>query len=407
MFKRPDKLELVRECSLANHVDRYLAHLLSSRYKRTTLRTYAGILLNFAGFVDDHEEYCLRNLSDWIDPFLMNTEKCRHRKALRCVIRPFVRFLQREDFVSIPAPASSQPPFWDLACEYETFLVQQRNLARKTVRYSKYYCLRFLQYLHDSGIDDLSAVKYELVQRFIQTEAQHYSRVSIKRNVGIIRGFLSYLKSHGRIPHDFARSIIAPKTYKHERCPKYLTSSEIHAIICSVDRRTRVGKRDYAMLLLLATYGLRSKEAVQLKLEDIEWRQDRIHVRRRKAGNNSVYPLTSSTGEAILSYLKNARPPSHHRKVFLTCNAPYRPICRGVVWHQLRKYLKCAGLDGCRASTHTFRYSCAQRLFDDEVPVKVTGDYLGHHCLSSTQRYMKIDIKHLRQVATGTAEDML
>jgi site-specific recombinase XerD len=161
------------------------------------------------------------------------------------------------------------------------------------------------------------------------------------------------------------------------------------------------------MLLLLATYGLRSKETVQLELEDIDWWHDRIHIRGRKAGNNSVYPLTSSVGEAILSYLQNARPPSHHRKVFLTCNAPYRPICRGVVWHQVRKYLRRAGLDGRQASTHTFRYSCAQRLFDDEVPVKVIGDYLGHRCLSSTQRYMKIDIRHLRQVATGSAEDIL
>jgi site-specific recombinase XerD len=324
-----------------------------------------------------------------------------------CVIGSFVRFLQKEGFVSTPVFTSSLPPFWDLACEYETFLVQQRNLAHKTVSYSKYYCLKFLQYLHDSGINDISVVKYELVQRFVQAEVQHYSRVSMKGNVGIICRFLSYLKSHGRIPHDFSRSIIAPKTYKHERCPKYLTSDEIQAIVSSVDRRTRVGKRDYAILLLLATYGLRSKEAIQLELEDIEWRHDRIHVRRRKAGNSSVYPLTSSTGEAILSYLQNARPSSHHRKVFLTCNAPYRPICRGVVWHQVRKYLKYAGLDGCHASTHTFRYSCAQRLFDDEFPVKVIGDYLGHRCLSSTQRYMKIDIKHLRQVAIGSAEDML
>ena len=186
-----------------------------------------------------------------------------------------------------------------------------------------------------------------------------------------------------------------------------MTGNQTQSILSSVDRRTKKGKRDYAILLLLATYGLRSKEATQLKLDDIEWRQDKIHIRGRKIGNNSAYPLTPSVGESLLSYLKKARPPSRHREIFLTSVAPYKPICTGVIRHIVKKYLVLAGLDMSWVSTHTFRYSCAQRLFEDEHPLKVIGDYLGHRCLTSTQRYMKIDIKHLRQVAIGIAEDIL
>ncbi|MHC4757578.1 MAG: site-specific integrase [Planctomycetota bacterium] len=407
IVKRPDKLKLARTCSLRNHINHYLTHLSSLGYKKITIRNYARILLNFAGFVDKQKQCNIRNLSDWIEPFLQPVKKLYYRRYKRNTIRPFVRFLQKEGFVSEPIVEKSSPPFWDIACEYKTFLREQRNLANKTIGYSIFYCLKFLQHIHDLGIEDISLLQYDTVQKFILMETQYYSRVSIKSNTGTIRQFLAYLKSRGKIKKDFSKSIIAPRIYQHERCPKYLTAKEIQEILSSIDRRTKIGKRDYAILLLLATYGLRSKEAAQLKLEDVGWRQDKINIRGRKVGNNSVYPLTPSVGEALLSYLKKARPPSSHRKIFLTSVAPYKPICRGVIWHQVRKYLRLAGLDDERASTHTFRYSCAQRLFDDEFPVKVISDYLGHRCLNSTQRYMKIDIKHLRQIAVDSLEDIL
>jgi len=407
IVKRPDKLELARTCSLRSNINHHLARLLSLGYKKGTIKSHARILLNFAGFVDEHEQYHIRNLTDWIEPFLQPVKKLYYRRMKRNIIRSFVRFLQKEGFVFEPIVKKAPPPFWNLVCEYETFLRQQRNLANRTIGYSKFYCLKFLQYLHNSGIKDISLLKYDIVQKFIYAETEYYSRVSIKANVRMIRGFLSYLKSRGKIHKDFSRSIIAPKIYRHANCPRYLTSKEVRAILSSIDRRTKIGKRDYAILILLATYGLRSKEAVQLKLDDIEWRKDRIHVRGRKAGNNSVYPLTPSVGESILSYLKKARPLSRHREIFLTSVAPYNPICRGVVWHQVKKYLRLAGLDIRQASTHTFRYSCAQRLFEDGFPVKVIADYLGHRCLRSTQRYMKIDIKHLRQVAINNGEEIL
>lgn len=407
IVKRPDKVTLARTCSLRSHINDYLAHLLSLGYQKTTINNYARILLNFAGFVDRQKRYHIENLSDWIEPFLKPIKKLYYQRCQRNIIRPFVRFLQMEGIVSEAIVKKTTPPFWDIVCKYETYLREQRNLANKTIGYSIFYCIKFLNHICGLGIKDISLLKYETVQEFVLMEAQNYSRVTLKSNTGTIRKFISYLKSRGKIQKDFSKSIIAPKTYSHDRCPKYLTSDEIQAIIGSVDRRTKIGKRDYAILILLATYGVRSKEAAQLKLGDIEWQQDKIHFRCRKAGNNSVYPLTSSVGEALLSYLKKARPPSRHRKIFLTTVAPYKPICRGVIWHQLRKYLRIAGLDEWQASTHTFRYSCAQRLFDDELSIKIIGDYLGHRCLNSTQRYMKIDIKHLRQVATGSLEDIL
>lgn len=378
IVKRPDKLELARRCSLGSHINHYLTHLSSLGYKKATIRNYARILLNFARFIDEQKEYNIRNLSDWIEPFLRPVKQRYYRRAKRNVIRPFVRFLQKEGFVSELINKEPSPPFWNLVCEYETFLREQRNLANKSIGYSRFYCLKFLHHLHATGITDIRLLKYETVQEFIEMETQYYSRISINRNAGIIRKFVSYLKSQGKIKNDFSKSIIAPKLYRHEHCPKYLPSDEIQAVLSAVDRRTRKGKRDFAILLLLTTCGLRSKEVVQLELEDIEWRRDIIHVRGRKVGNNSIYPLTPTVGESLLSYLKRARSPSAHRKIFLTAVAPYNAISTGVIRHLVKQYLCIAGIDRSWASTHTFRYSCAQRLFDDEFPVKVIADYLGH-----------------------------
>ena len=186
IVKRPDKLKLARTCSLRSHINHYLTHLSSLGYKKITIRNYARILLNFAGFVDKQKQYHIRNLSDWIEPFLKPVKKLYYRRGKRNIIRPFVRFLQKEGFVSEPTVKKFSPPFWDIVCEYETFLREQRNLANKTVGYSIFYCLRFLHYIHELGIEDISLLQYDTVQKFILTETQYYSRVSIKGNAGII-----------------------------------------------------------------------------------------------------------------------------------------------------------------------------------------------------------------------------
>lgn len=156
-------------------------------------------------------------------------------------------------------------------------------------------------------------------------------------------------------------------------------------------------------MLLLATYGLRGIEVSQLRLSDIEWNCDKINIRNRKAGNRSVYPLVSLVGNAILAYLK-IRPNCCHRQLFVTVRAPYKPMCTTTLIGVIKKYLRLVGLDRKGAGTHIFRYSCAQRLFEVDSPLKLIGDYLGHRDLYTTRRYIKIDISHLREVTLKIGE---
>ena len=142
---------------------------------------------------------------------------------------------------------------------------------------------------------------------------------------------------------------------------------------------------------------------MRLELDDIDWRAARLHVRQRKAGNSSVYPLTTPVGNAILAYLK-IRPDTDCRRVFITLCAPYGPMRTGTLIHHLKRYLLSARLPTKGLGTHVFRYSCAQRLLEAEIPLKQIGDYLGHRDLKTTQRYIKIDVEHLREVALSLPE---
>ena len=121
----------------------------------------------------------------------------------------------------------------------------------------------------------------------------------------------------------------APRVYQHDQCPRFLTRPQIDAVLAVIDRTTPVGRRDYAMMLLLTVYGLRGVEVAHLRLDDIDWRNKQLHIRGRKSGNSTTYPLATSVDDAIVDYLRNGRPASSHREVFLSVIAPFRPLASG------------------------------------------------------------------------------
>jgi integrase/recombinase XerD len=178
-------------------------------------------------------------------------------------------------------------------------------------------------------------------------------------------------------------------------------------VLAGVDRRAPCGKRDYAMLLLLATYGLRACEVAALTLDDMDWRNDRLKIRERKAGNSTAYPLSAVVGAAIVDYLKNGRPASKDRQVFLRAMAPLVPISSAAVTCRAAYYIRKAGIKVPRPGSHTLRHSCVQRLVNANFSLKHIGDYVGHRNAASTQIYGKVAIEALREVALGDGEEVL
>jgi integrase len=174
-----------------------------------------------------------------------------------------------------------------------------------------------------------------------------------------------------------------------------------------VDRRTQTGKRDYAILLLLVTYGLRAHEVAALTLDDLDWSNSRMRVPERKAGHSTAYPLSTIVGEAILDYLENGRPQTPDRHVFFRSAAPCAPIGHAAISTRAGHYLRKAGIQVPRPGSHTLRHTCVQRLVDADFSFKTIGDYIGHRSPASTQIYTKVAVEALRQIALGDGEEVL
>jgi site-specific recombinase XerD len=175
----------------------------------------------------------------------------------------------------------------------------------------------------------------------------------------------------------------------------------------TIDRRTPTGKRDYAIFLLLITYGLRACEVSKLTLDDIDWERERLYILARKAGHSTAYPLSAMVGKAIIEYIKHGRPKTLDRQLFFRAYAPRTPITHGAISTLASHYIHKAGIQVAKPGSHTLRHTCAQRLVDANFSFKLIGDYVGHRSSSSTEIYTKVDIEALRKVACENEEDIL
>lgn len=206
---------------------------------------------------------------------------------------------------------------------------------------------------------------------------------------------------------DLSRAVPRRRVYRQATLPRAITWSEVERVLAVPDRRAPIGKRDYAMLLLLATYGLRARELAALQLDDLDWHRAQIHVTARKNGHSTRYPLSAAVGDALVDYLRSGRPSVSDRHIFLRTIAPFTPLPYSAIATRASEYLHRAGVEAPRAGSHTFRHTCVQRLVDADVPFKTISDYVGHQRSDSTQVYGKVAIHVLRQLALGDGEEAL
>jgi len=179
----------------------------------------------------------------------------------------------------------------------------------------------------------------------------------------------------------------------------------VQAFLAAIDRSTLKGKRDYAMFLLIATYGLRSSEIVTLRLDDLEWRAKRIRVARPKAGAPLILPLTDEAGAALIDYLR-ARPDQSYRQVFLHVWAPAGPLGPTAVSEVFRVYRRRGTLPTHCSGPHCLRHSLAVHLLRQGARLKAISDLLGHRSIESTCVYLRLHIEDLRDAALGLPQEV-
>ncbi len=289
-----------------------------------------------------------------------------------------------------------------LTQEYAAWMQDRRGLATETCTGRCEEARRFLRWLGPRGIAvHLQQVGVADLDAYVSSRAASLRRVSLKGAVASLRSFLRYLHATGNTPRDLSVAIVGPRVYADEAIPSALRADDVRRVL-AVTRgdHSAIGRRDYAILMLLATYGLRAGEVTALRLDDLDWRHERIRIRHAKTGATSELPLLDDVGDALVQYLQHGRPAVTWREVFIRSRAPYRPFRAGSsLYTPIRCRLNTAGITPAgKKGPHTFRHARAVSLLRAAVPAKHIGDILGHRSAESTAVYLKLATEDLRTV---------
>ena len=238
------------------------------------------------------------------------------------------------------------------------------------------------------------------VDAFVQRLATRLSTRTVADVCSSLRAFLRFLQLTGRLVTDLASGVIAPRYRTDERPPRTLPWRNVQRILHSISRSEAPGKRDFAIVLLLAAYGLGAAEVLAIRLEDLDWHAGVLRVRRPKTKVPIELPLLPAVAKALTAYLRWERPPATSvHALFLRKNMPYEPITSAAIRYRIRHYARLAGVPAKVIGAHAFRHSHASRQIDSGANVKVVSDILGHRSSSSTSVYVRVALKRLRTVA--------
>ena len=309
-------------------------------------------------------------------------------------------FLRREGVIPAEEVAVHERTSIDRCADaYEVYLREGRALATATIVNYVPFVRDFLRHCFGAKPVELSCLGASDVLRFVRHQAPRLHRKRAKLMTTALRSFLRYARYRGEVDVDLAAAVPVVPNWSMTTIPRAIAPDQIRQLLASIDRRSGTGRRDYAIVLLLARLGLRSGEVASLTLDDVDWKAGQLTV-HGKSGRRNELPLPAEVGEAIAAYLQDGRPHSASRFVFLRAKAPVRGF-RGAsgIGSIVRHALQRGGVDSPSMGAHQFRHGLATEMLRQGASLGEIGDVLGHRQLQTTSIYTKVDIDALRSLA--------
>jgi len=330
---------------------------------------------------------------------------CRSHQVRLCAgnvaaLEHLMKFLRNNKL--IPDVVVVEPPLTSLercARAYEQYLRDTRGLAEVTiVNYVPFICA-FLEHRFGTSVVRLSNIRANDIVEFVQVRVSRMQRNRTKLLTCALRSFLNYARYSGEVTLDLAAAVPVVPNWSRPSIPRAISADQINRLLSSIDRSSATGRRDYAILLLLARLGLRSSEVVFIELENIDWDKGTLSV-QGKGGRFNTFPLPPDVGKAIAEYLKNGRPTCSTRRLFVRVKAPiqgFRGPCG--VGSVVRHALKRCDVDAPTFGAHQFRHGLATEMLRGGASLPEIGDVLGHQNPQTTMIYAKVDLEALRSLA--------
>ncbi len=389
------------EGPLSPHLEAYVSSLIDQQYSAHSICMKAR---------------CARRFSDWLARQHIDAPDAdehavaryhRQRAHLRRVWRgeprslsQLLSFLRVRGVIAVPTTLAEVAPADRVVLRFEAHLLHVRGLAAHTVSMYAAWARRFLIERAGNEASNLNALSAADVITFVQDQAPRHQPAELKRMTTALRSFLRYAQLQGEVESGIVAAVPAVASWSvTPALPRAISAEHARGALGACDRTTAIGRRDYAVLLLLARLGLRAGEVVALLLDDVDWDAGRMRV-RGKGGREAWLPLPIDLGEAIAAYLQHGRPSTPDRHLFLRASAPIRGLKSGmavasIVAHALRR----AGIDTPRRGAHQFRHALATQMLRRGASLVEIGELLRHRSPQTTAIYARVDLAALRALA--------
>jgi integrase/recombinase XerD len=401
VVRRRFHLQRYRNGAFAKERELYLAHLCQEGRTHSRLKVVNNLLLTVASRINlaENRRFTIQELASLAEDWSRETDKPTRKPHWRHVLKTdfvfvasgWLRFLGR-----LTGPV--QGPFARHLDEFLKYLKEERGFAEVTLDNRRRSLTLFFDWLSKRD-GSLAGIKPTDLTAYFSFYGHSWKRTSISFHVQSLRSFFRYAGSRGWCQQNIAKTIEAPRLYTLENLAQGPSWNDVQRLIQSTRGTGAVQIRNRAVILLLAVYGFRIGEVCKLRLEDINWEAERIHLQRPKQRKLQKYPLAIEVGEALIRYLKEVRPHSKHREIFLSLRQPYRPLSTGGLSAMVQVRVKRLGLQLPHYGPHALRHACATHLMSEGFSLKEIGDYLGHVSVAATRIYSKVDLPALREVA--------
>lgn len=385
---------------LGPHIDEFIAQLQGQDYATHSIRCQVRVIADFSRWLDR------RHLgADAVDADRMRHFLAHRKRTAGCTLgdtsalRQMADLLLRKQVTEPSARSSALSERERVEQDFCEHLLQNQGLTPSTPACYLRHVSGFLRERFGDGSVQFDQLVCTDITGFIRRHAHGYSHSRAQQVVTALRGFLRYLRLRGLIAIDLTACVPKVAHWSLAKLPAFLRPDQVNRVLKLCDRGSAIGRRDYAMLLLLARLGLRAGEVAALTLDEINWQQGVLTI-RGKGGQWTQMPLPQDVGEAIVDYLEHGRPFCTDRHLFVRVHAPRRGF-RGATSISViaSRALARARIDHPRAGAHIFRHALATEMLRQGASLSEIGQLLRHQHPDTTRIYAKVDLAALRRLA--------
>ncbi len=399
-FAAPKTLRRIHQGPLGPYVDDFASWLQEQRYSSSSGRGAVRAVANWSRWLYGRRVASRDVDAELLDQYLACGARARTAgQDERRALHKMLTWLQKTGVVR----ATSSPPVLSqreiVRDEFGQYMLLQRGLSSNTLRVYLPYISQFLAERFGEESIRLETLVAADVTGFVQRNSHRLGHSSVQHLVTALRAFLRHLRHTGKISIDLAACVPSVANWSFSTLPKCLLPGQVEQVLDHCEHGTSKGRRDYAILLLLARLGLRAGEVAALTLDDVDWEEGHLTV-RSKGGRWTRLPIPEDVGKAISEYLSNGRPPCTDRHVFIRELAPRTGFSASTcISAVVRSALLRSGIESVRKGAHLFRHSLATEMLRKGSSLREIGEVLRHRGLDTTQLYAKVDLASLECLA--------